>query len=806
MREELKPIPKNFRETNVNPKEIKKQRAIETAYARLEEMGFLEYSPEGKLIVDTEKMKFNKKNLRELGSAFTNPGIGQKNATQTMFALFGNSKVISKEDYEGGIREVKPLFYFPSNVEDALDIKKIKQTKFYLTLKDVLHANPYTPKFYGNIPGKELSAKEIDLALRIYHPDFGDGYRDPKTGILYIKNKKGEFKKISANLLEELFGTYGNPKKKGESLYAGRSFIETQTPHLKKAGLLIPEDFRVISGSSTSKEYRIEKRAAGRKGQIMLNGVEHILGTQYKGKEIAKISSDLGGILEEDAKGNKRLIAIFTIYKPEKAEKTEKGYFMARILETDPRPFNAEKFYARFPKESLEAYKQRIQGYESFEYTLKISKDISRETGINLTDFDFKQQQLIITLAKEMGMDNFIQFIQEYGRDGLLACSVLETGKDTAHILTEIAKQETSDKKFAARLIFRKYNEIVGKIEEIRKFLEKNLSQNKNYNSGITDQMTAKLLNKGKALLENFSQRIKSANIDEIADALESVETGVTVFSSFLQSARELGQEIDFDTIKDLDLDIIGFEDKFNMDKDEIMDLAVECRSGENKKKDKIISGVAIKDLKKALEEKASMETGNKHKFYVLSYQESPIAFLRFEKMEDGSLYAGSLSLHKDIKGLDGGRFVNESLLRESRSNDIKAIVGIDKKTLPFYTAELGFEVDGYVENYKNSGESFFTIRLPRKNNPGRSTEEKSEYKKLTRTARDFKDIDSLIESQKDEIVLRIDKDQLQETVRKILVPKNDKLKNIKSSNKGYKIVWYSRIGKERILIFEKIV
>jgi len=73
----------------------------------------------------------------------------------------------------------------------------LKKSDFYLTPSDIKGKwqtfNDYCQKEFG------YSAEEAELALRIYHPRFGDGYRND-AGQLMVKKSadSSEFRPISA--------------------------------------------------------------------------------------------------------------------------------------------------------------------------------------------------------------------------------------------------------------------------------------------------------------------------------------------------------------------------------------------------------------------------------------------------------------------------------------------------------------------------------------------------------------------------------------------------------------------------------
>ncbi|MBU4511717.1 hypothetical protein KKD19_00525, partial [Patescibacteria group bacterium] len=254
--------------------------AKELAYKKLEGLGVISYTADGKTVVDLDFLKQNTDTelLSEFGTIFIAKYLGDSSISKTLRLLFKDVKAISKEDYENGEKNEKDLFYFPNNKDEALDIKAIKASQFHLSLFDVLkRVEKYNHIKYGNI--EDLDYREVLLPLLIYHPTYMDGYRD-EAGKLLIRGKDGEYKKLAADDIYKKYGAFGNSRILGESINTPRVYVNNKLPNLIETGLLKPEDFEIMSTSSTAEARRVDKKINTR-GMVMFGAVQYILGSEY---------------------------------------------------------------------------------------------------------------------------------------------------------------------------------------------------------------------------------------------------------------------------------------------------------------------------------------------------------------------------------------------------------------------------------------------------------------------------------------------------------------------------------------------
>lgn len=520
----------------------------EQVFQELEILGFIQKEGE-KIIFDVDRFKneFSKKFInanKKLKSFSVN--FGDRKMAPTLHKLFSDYKIISRSDWEKGINEPKDLFYFPKNSNDALDIEKIKQSQFYLTLQDVIGNVAYRKIKYGSI--EDIDYREVLLPVLIYHPQYGDGYRDDKTEVLMVKKKGGKYGKISSEYLRINHGNLRDGD--GLGIDSGRKFLRKVAPHLLEKDLIRLSDFQIKTEQGTKTENN--HRKVGTRGTVMFNNVRHTLGTQYENALAYKISETMGVVVQED--GDKKVVlATFDILSEEQAQTSStQNYKIANIKQSNPVAFDEYSFKNKNKDETLEEYKERIETMESFEYVLQSEKYLRDELGITLEKFSPKEQAMIAKMLNSVSVlqkKKIDDFIIQYGDNGLKTfLSLKHGGNEMGNKIIKIGERLDTEK---ADMIFSKYVELSSVAEDVEKYINNQFSRNKHLDKV---EITHKLLVTAKELLEKYADNISAENVDEFASQLNKINARVELTREIIgQLPRESVAQLDLTQLSDIE-------------------------------------------------------------------------------------------------------------------------------------------------------------------------------------------------------------------------------------------------------------
>lgn len=456
---------------------------------KLEKAGFLQYGEKGEVIVDLDKFRegageFRKVNFGYLKRNFKDE-IAGSSVQEMLFNALEGRVVLSKEDYlieEDKRPKPKPLFYSPVDKKSAFDIGKIKNSDFYLGLWEAGKRRRYDDTVQKTKDGEEIPIVESALATIIYHPKYGDGYRD-NQGTLFVRDPKTrEYKKIGQDWLYRDMGFSGGDKgKQGDSISSPRIFLLNKTPDLVKYGLLKPEDFKMMSSSVSAERFKFKKEGIGSSGFVMIDGIRYYIGKEFSGKPINvhKVSEKLGVVTENSRWGGERVLFTFSLFSKDDTRLKKRGnkgnsdqsfYLEADKKTTNLQPYSPESFHVKREDEVEKDFERRVSEIEDFEHLLKFSSDLLRETGLDLGQLSFEEQKVISFGLKNSKQrpEEVIKFAKTYGIEGLRSFFVADyegkLGKQVLKIGDNFSKEE-------AERIFKEYASIIDLAGDIKEKL-----------------------------------------------------------------------------------------------------------------------------------------------------------------------------------------------------------------------------------------------------------------------------------------------------------------------------------------------
>lgn len=301
---------------------------------------------------------------------------------ELLLLVFGDQNVLSRADYEAGERELKPLLYSPATAEEALDPEHIKNAEFYLGLWDIPHANRDSGAQYPTVQDGEVTYAETALACILYHPRFGDAYREDGV-LMMVHPEQGEYMPVNAEMILG-YGYRGGSHDQEDSLRNPMEHVATYAPQLLKRGFIRNGDFATYSGSRSSDRFRsARRREFPQQTTVMFDGVRYYLGREFVGKTgtIYKLSDRYGGVAVVGEDGKEQLTHIFDIadssnprLKKRYDRITDAGASLTNIRPYDP---------SAFPDGADEA---------SFADVITFTDELSTEAGVNISQLDYVTQ------------------------------------------------------------------------------------------------------------------------------------------------------------------------------------------------------------------------------------------------------------------------------------------------------------------------------------------------------------------------------------------------------------------------------
>ncbi|MDX9893503.1 MAG: hypothetical protein RB292_03755 [Patescibacteria group bacterium] len=476
----------------------------------LEKEKFFEFGSDGEVICDLDKISKQTDAIRALPDIESARKAGRSSFQKELLSYFQDKSVYSRSDWErkqSGEADIepKPLFYIPSK-DKAFDKTAIQDADFYLSISEVPGRWSSINQFYQEQFG--YSGEEAELALRIFHPNYGAGYRDENGHLMVRKSSESkDFIPLNSDWITNKgirsggsgavsgikVASRGRTKSGGQiDIWAApkRAINLPEYANLKKSGMLTAKDFNQCEGSKTSEDIRSEREIKDRvggvsvqtrwqdeAGQIQSFSPRYILGSEFQGKLFVKLAEDLYGIVDE-TKGVRKVNHVFHPANPEQIQKRitefekKRGrkpksgdiFFGKRDADAPkPVPFSATELSPRRQDETPEDYAQRVADFNAVrEYNKlqELSRDLTEQAGLGIHNLSLREQNALTTYAfiNQENYNQVIAFSKKFGLDGLRTFLACEYSDNVGNIIIEMGTKLPEEE---AAEIFAEYNSLI---------------------------------------------------------------------------------------------------------------------------------------------------------------------------------------------------------------------------------------------------------------------------------------------------------------------------------------------------------
>lgn len=504
-------------------------------------------------VVDTEALKKYITHIVGLGS-----GRSIKDTEDLLVSLMSSvpEKVLSQEQFAAGDLNPKNLFYAPETVQAATSIIKIKTSQFHLLPTEVLEKLRMRARFPLK-SGEDISCLEIATAVAVFHPAYGDGFRD-ENGTLFMKTAETrEYKRFSGPALSE-WGIHKNYFLFEEDMHGGRESdrsmrqgLVAELPHLVEKGLVVPnQDVRQHTlGTAQVEERNFEHVGVTASGSRTIGGVQHHIGKDLFNKEIpiriTTLSKGMGCVID-DSKGFPRIIRVFNIIKKENASLVKNGTsgFLHRAGKdlTQPRDFSPQSFgLAPLPGETKVAFEERCEAVDrGLAYLLLVTAREHPEVSALLRSesptFLSGLAKTAYWLDKEDKKKTFDTFAENFGATGLRTFLATAYDPNASEYIFAIARRFPEE---TAHRVFAKFSEFVDAAALVERTLEVTGSLLSPHI--LREYVQKHLLDKAVALLRTMGTESKLLTEESVERELAALRAEATKLVSTKRMLKSSG-------------------------------------------------------------------------------------------------------------------------------------------------------------------------------------------------------------------------------------------------------------------------
>lgn len=232
--------------------------------------------------------------------------------------------------------------------------------------------------------------------------------------------------------------------------------------------------------------------------------------------------------------------------------------------------------------------------------------------------------------------------------------------------------------------------------------------------------LKSELLKKARELVIRFSSvdtnKFNQQESEHIFNELENINTEMILFSSLLKSAKESGQNIPLEMIKDLNLEKRTIDSKTGVglsesEKEQLIKIVSENYQAIFLQKGKNYNPDAYKRVIDNYTKE--LENLDGQSVYILKYKNEIVCSSRFKKLSEYEVYGASFNVSKEIQGLSLGiNFHNKVLEDVSKHYDIHISTRKDNP------ANKSYERSGFVitsEYKEEDGVEYYKMIKPSK-------------------------------------------------------------------------------------------
>ncbi len=333
----------------------------------------------------------------------------------------------------------------------------------------------------------------------------------------------------------------------------------------------------------------------------------------------------------------------------------------------------------------------------AFTFDIGLREQLSEDFGFPLEHLTLREQISLIGTFRSITTEEekrIVSTVKTFGLDGARAFLSTEFGDGFRGTVLGIAEKFSEDD---AKQIFKSFSEIVTFAQETAETLGARFFANdKAYNA---DAVRTELLSRAKDLLLTA----ESSDASSIAAKLERFKSDIVLFASMFKVTQK-GTNVKFEDIKGVRLESLQSDELIEEDR-----ILMERILTENWQKQ------APELLQSTLESLQESFLNPRSQFFILRKGNDIAASVRFDKQDDGSLYAGSLNVNDVYRSAGIGEAMLQSTIDTlAKTHVITAHVPAHLPVAMRYVNDFGLKIVGIDEEVLSDGTIARDLKLER--------------------------------------------------------------------------------------------
>ena len=253
----------------------------------------------------------------------------------------------------------------------------------------------------------------------------------------------------------------------------------------------------------------------------------------------------------------------------------------------------------------------------------------------------------------------------------------------------------------AADEIFIKYDEIAEASEKIRGYLEENFfRKGEATDEARIEEVMRHLLHRGNELLLHYSEQ--KGTDEKVLQDMEQIKTEVLLFASAFKTLSS-ERPVSLSEIRATELHIKDVAELTDKEKHQMLQIYSGNRED-----------YAPARLEQTTREFQEVLSSKNKEFQLLFHNGELLAFIRFDELPNGNLYAGSLNVRPEARDSSiGMALLRATLDKKAEHRNIEAVAYSKLPMLKHYLSDFGFQIAGELPNY-HGGELYYRLFRPK--------------------------------------------------------------------------------------------
>lgn len=373
----------------------------------------------------------------------------------------------------------------------------------------------------------------------------------------------------------------------------------------------------------------------------------------------------------------------------------------------------------------------------------KIATEMRVETA--LQNLGLREQFLAYTFIKKYPekLEQLTEFIVAFGQNGLSTFSAAEYDSEIPLALLEIVNEDDPE---AMNHLFEYFAHFNYMVNAIGSYTAHFFKRDTSVSQEDIDKVTQSLSERSYHLTALVANSIKETGkvADDVWNSLNNFKQSIALFAETFKTFFKDKEHVDFSEIRHVQLEKIDAQELSGADKKQMLSIAER-----NWKPEGHVGEEVLKKFEESLTEPGV-------DYYILKKSKEVVAFMRLgPPTTDKHRSIGSFNVDSNARGAG----IGEAMLLASTAQEAETYI-LDSSVLPKFPigmkyVQKGSHINGLIENFNNTGETFFQLQINKHTNERITSKNMSPTELLKRLEIDeIKDPSELIKEEQNIVVL----------------------------------------------------